>query len=295
MKSCSNKVEFRRCRPLLGTFVEIKVQDNDAGTPRSSLQDSEKLNVAINRAFTEIERIQNLMSAHDSTSELSRLNREAFHQPVGISAELFQLIERGLDLSMQTNGAFDFTIGGTLARWGFLPSELNHEDSGATWRNVQILSKNHIQFSHPLTIDLGGIAKGYAVDRAVAVLEENGVNSGIVNAGGDLKVFGSQPFRILLRHPTQPTQLVNPIDLQNSALATSCPIFTCRKCGTKNVSHLINPAKLAPIVQSMSVSVRAAECWIADALTKVVLNMKNQASQILHSYQAEAFILSVDQ
>lgn len=281
MNSCSRS-ETRRCRPLLGTFVEIKATglDDDA------------LDSAINHAFGQIERIQSLMSVHDGASEISRVNAEAFLGPVKVSDETFAVLEHGLELALASAGAFDFTIAPMLASWGLLPAHLRRRAHG-NWRDVVLQSGNQVRFARPVAIDLGGIAKGFAVDAAIASLRGNQATSASVNAGGDLRVFGPDESRIHLRHPVSAQPVSNPISLRNAALATSSPCFTRRQCRGRTVSHLVDPFHRRAIAERVSVSVRASECWMADALTKVVLNTDPAtAARLLELHDAEAWILS---
>lgn len=282
MTSCSNILEVRRCRPLLGTFVEITAQGNEV----------DQLDSAIRAAFDAMEQIQILMSSHNSESELSHLNANAFKHPVKLSDDTFEVIQRGLTLARQSQGAFDFTVGHLMANWGYLP-KTRRLCPESNWHDVQLLPNNRVRFLRPLSVDLGGIAKGYAVDRAVDVLRNHEVKSAVVNAGGDLRVFGSKSIHAYIRHPVNPQQLIHPIELHEAALATSAPYFTRRLHHDRIVSHLIEPLEDEPVVGCISVSVRAAECWIADALTKAVLNLKQQATPILAQYGAEAFVISV--
>lgn len=280
MNLCSS-IEIRRCRPLLGTFVEISASgSNEAG-----------LHQAINAAFAAIEKIQNSMSVHDPASELSRLNREAADHPVTVGRELFAVLRQADRLAMESGGAFDYTIAPMLARWGMLPTELDRKKSG-DWRSVLLLRGRKVYFLRSLALDLGGIAKGFAVDAAVAILKRHGVANGIANAGGDLRVFGVQPSIVHLRYPVQPQRFANPISLCNAALATSSPCFTEKRFRGSRVSHLVNSMKKTAITGAVSVSVRARECWLADALTKVVLNAPQPAQQLLARYRAEAFVIA---
>lgn len=282
MNSCS-KSEARRCRPLLGTFVEIKA----AGL------DHDALARAVDDAFGQIERIQSLMSVHDHASEISRVNTEAFLRPVKVSDETFAVLERGLDLARASAGAFDFTIAPMLAKWGLLPAHLRRRAPG-NWHDVVLRPGNRVRFARPLAIDLGGIAKGFAVDTAIASLRATKATSASVNAGGDLRVFGPDESRIHLRHPISAQPMSNPISLRNSALATSSPCFTRRQWRGRTISHLINPVDRRAITENLSVSVRARECWLADALTKVVLNADSAtAACVLETHDAEAMILGV--
>lgn len=271
--------EIRRCRPLLGTFVEITAGGFSA----------ERLNPAIDAAFTAIERIQKLMSAHDPGSELSLLNRDAASRPVTVSRETFCVLQRADRLAADSKGAFDYTIGPTLARWGLLPKNMERNYRGA-WRHVLLLRGRKVYFLQPLALDLGGIAKGFAVDEAIKVLRKHQVASAVVNAGGDLRVFGAHRSLIHLRHPGNPQMFSDKLALRNSALATSSPCFTEKKWRGRRVSHLVNSLTQTAITGAISVSVRAKECWLADALTKVVLNAPERANQLLAKYNAEAFL-----
>jgi thiamine biosynthesis lipoprotein len=281
MNSCS-KSEVRRCRPLLGTFVEIKASGLDDNT----------LARAVEKAFAQIERIQSLMSVHDDASELSRVNAKALLRPVKISDETFAVLGCGLDIARASNGAFDFTIAPILASWGLLPAHLRRRAEGS-WRDVLLQRRQCVRFARPLAIDLGGIAKGFAVDTAITSLRASKVTSASVNAGGDLRVFGPDPSRIHLRHPVSGQPVSNPISLHNAALATSSPCFTRRQWHGRTVSHLLNPRNHRAITTDISISVRARECWLADALTKVVLNADTATvTHLLEAHQAEVLIIS---
>lgn len=280
MISCS-KSDQRRCRPLLGTFVEIS----------ASGLDSHPLSIAIRDAFAAVEQIQRQMSVHDESSEMSEVNRAAHLHPVRVHEQTFEVLERGLALARECNGAFDFTVGSTLAQWGLRPRGLQRKRSG-DWRDIELLPDRRISFRRPLAIDLGGIAKGYAVDAAIAVLVQHGVATARVNAGGDLRVFGPKDSWVHLRHPNANQLLPNPISLRNAALATSSPGFTRKPWRGQIVSHLVNTTTSRPVTDRISVTIRASECWVADALTKVVLNAPEIAGRLLEKHRAEAFVLS---
>jgi thiamine biosynthesis lipoprotein len=281
MNSCS-KSEVRRCRPLLGTLVEIKATGLDDNA----------LTRAVDKAFAQIERIQSLMSVHDPDSELSRVNTGALLRPVQVSSETFAVLERGLDLARASEGAFDFTIAPILARWGLLPAHLRRRAQG-NWRDVLLQRGNRVRFARSLAIDLGGIAKGFAVDAAIASLRASNITSASINAGGDLRVFGPDSSCIHLRHPVSGQPTSNLISLRNAALATSSPCFTRRQWRGRTISHLINPRDHQAITTGISVSVRSSECWLADALTKVVLNAgATTAIRLLKAHHAEALIIS---
>ena len=279
MNSCL-KNEARRCRPLLGTLVEITA---------SGLREPRVL-AAIESAFAAVESVQRLMSIHDESSELSAVNRAAHRRPVQLSPSTRVVLAKGLALAEQSDGAFDFTVGSTLARWQLLPNHLRRRNAG-DWRDVELLPDGRVRFRRPLALDLGGIAKGYAVDLAVEVLRRAGVTSGLVNAGGDLRGFGHTAI-VHLRHPAQPWCSAHSLAISNRALATSSPCFTRRRWRGQTISHLVALDRHTAVTANASVSVAADECWVADALTKVVWNAPSRAGRLLALHRAEAFVLA---
>lgn len=277
----SRETEIRRCRPLLGTFVEIAAHGaSSAATQR-----------AMDAAFSAVQRVEELMSAHEPTSELSRLNREAARREVTVSVETFTVLQRGLRLAEESDGAFDFTIAPLLARWGMLPARLRRPRRG-NWRDIKLSDDRRVFFLTPLALDLGGIAKGFAVDLAIQVLRDEHVSSALVNAGGDLRVFGPHAQRVHLRHPDNGAVLLRSVELRDGALATSSPCFSRMARHGKTFSHLVDTRTRNAIIAARSVTVRAPECWLADALTKVVFADPSRASGILAQHQAEAFLLT---
>ena len=279
MTSCSS-ASVRRCRPLLGTFVEITAHG-----------DLSEVGRAVDAAFASVERVQRLMSFHDPASGLSRLNREAARHPVTVDAWTFQVLTVAREIASASDGAFDPTMAPTLQRWGILPVTGQRTGTG-DWRDLELLPRRRVRFARPLTLDLGGIAKGFAVDRAVAALQAAGAGSGLVNAGGDLRAFGPRGQTVQLRDPGRPGRMAHGFLLREAALATSAPTFSRFESPEGLVSHLVHPVTNSAFVGDTSVSVRAPTCLLADALTKVVLFGGPAAEPVLARYQAEAFVLS---
>ncbi len=202
---------MRRARPLLGTLVEIAAE----GLPDSSLDR------AVNAAFSAVELVHKLMSFHDPDSDLSRLNRHAAIEPVEVHPWTAGVIRRALALFHATDGLFDCAIGAELMRWELLPDHGLAAARSGKLSAVRLVSKHSIVFDAPVAIDLGGIAKGFAVDRAVAVLRRHGVPTAVVNAGGDLRGFGQTAYPIHIRDPLDPSVLQPAGSLRNGAIATS--------------------------------------------------------------------------
>jgi len=270
----------RRARPLLGTLVEICAV---GAAPR-------RLNPAIDAAFARIEHVQALMSYHDPASELSRLNRAAASRPQRISAHTRTVLSAALRLAQLSEGAFDPCIGDSLERWGCLPDHGYARPRAGSWRDVELAARE-VRFRRPLRLDLGGIAKGYAVDLALEALREAGVREACVNAGGDLRVSGARAQRIALRHPLAPQLTGHTLLLRDAALATSAAYHSRRRLRAREVSALVDPPSRRPYLGAGSVSVCAPECLTADALTKVVLFAAPQAAErVLAACGARAYV-----
>jgi FAD:protein FMN transferase len=273
-------ITLQRMQPWLGTFVIVRVTGDDRALLLTAMQN----------AFDSIARVHQLMSFHDQNSDVSRLNREALHRELTIDPWTYQVLSLATQLAQDSNGLFDITVASLLMKQGHLPNIMNGVSSG-NWRDVLITNQNRVRFARPVTIDLGGIAKGFAVDQAVLALRTAGVTQGLVNAGGDLRVFGDITEQISIRHPHATHQVGHTIPLHNAALATSAPSFSTRRSQFGRTSALINPLKKSSYIKPTSVSVSAATCMVADALTKIVVLNPNNTSAILSAYQAQATVV----
>jgi thiamine biosynthesis lipoprotein len=150
---------------------------------------------------------------------------------------------------------------------------------------------DHIRFRRRVIVDLGGIAKGFAVDRAIEALKDHGVAAGIVNAGGDLRIFGPASQLIHVRHPAEPARIAGAVRLRERAMATSGIYFGRRKFRGKYVGPLLDGRTAQSARQLISVSVAAAECMVADALTKIVFALREKTAGLLAQYHADALLL----
>ena len=281
MRSASNRV--RRARPSLGTFVEITARgDNEA-----------RLHRAIDRAFNAIARVDHKMSFYHSDSDVSKINREAFQRKVTVDPWTWRVLRAAQRLSQQSDGIFDITTARKLMQWNYLPRRYRNVTEG-NWRDI-VLEKNcAVRFRRRLVIDLGGIAKGFAVDRAVSALKCAGVQSGVVNAGGDLRVFGLKSELVHLRHPDEPMRPARAIRLRERALATSGIYFAQKRRGRAVVSPLLNGRTHRASRKLISISVAAPVCMAADALTKIVFVMGEKSAALLGRYHADALLLERD-
>ncbi len=279
--SASNRV--RRARPCLGTFVEITAR-GDSDT---------KLHGAIDHAFDAIARVDRQMSFHHPASEISRINREAFRRKVKVDPWTWHVLRAAQELSHESNGIFDITVARKLMQWKYLPRRYRNVSEG-NWREIVVKKNRTVRFRQRVIVDLGGIAKGFAVDRAVEALKRAGVSSGVVNAGGDLRVFGLKSELIHLRHPAEPIRPAGAIKLRERALATSGIYFAQKRHGTAMVNSLINGRTGRSSRKLISVSIAASACMIADALTKIVFVLREKSAPLLARYHADALLLERD-
>jgi thiamine biosynthesis lipoprotein len=214
-----------RTEAIMGTrvYVQLWADDPDKG------------NAAIEALMKEMRRIDSLMSHYKPDSQLSRINQRAAYEPVQVDPELFDLIKLSTHFSEITLGAFDITY----ASVGYLynyplhvhPTEEQIKAAlpGVNWRNLEFDAVHHtIRFGHPgMRIDLGGIAKGYAVDRGVAILKARGIQHALVTAGGDSRLLGDRlgrPWLVSIAHPDEPhnpDKVVTRIPLSDAAVSTS--------------------------------------------------------------------------
>jgi len=275
--------EVRRARPLLGTLVEISACGPHAES-------------AVAQAFRAVEQVQSLMSYHDAASDISRLNREAAFQPVAVHAWTWQVLRAAHGFSESSNGLFDISVAPALTRLGYLPRHAGFPRASghANWRDIELLPQQRVRFARPLRVDLGGIAKGFAVDQTINALRTHGVITGRVNAGGDLRLFGPQAETMHVRHPQVPEILLPLTELHNGAAATSAGYFAPKQRNGQQISPHIDPRSGEAITSGASATVLAADCMTADALTKIVLADCNDALPVLDHFDARAIVLDRD-
>jgi thiamine biosynthesis lipoprotein len=276
----------RRCRPLLGTYVEIDIAAGalPAGTrPETVL-------AALEQAFAAMQVVQDRMSFHIATSDLSRLNRATPGTTLAIhrwTAEVLLLAQR---LHAASEGRFDCGVGAVLRRRDLLPrdatgrKQVPKQRGSAMDIHVEVeANAASVQIRRAICLDLGGIAKGFAVDRAIDTLAAAGVASAVVNAGGDLRVLGARARPLHIRWPHAPATLVYLGELADGAAATSAAYFSPK--------HLIDPATDRPVASRQSFTVLAPLCAVADGLTKALAVDGALAESCLSIFGAQAVVL----
>lgn len=270
-----------RARPLLGTRVDIRVD---------GLDDTEA-NAAIDRAFSVISDIHRLMSFHEPDSDVSRLNRLAAGADVAVDPRTFAVIAFAQEIAAASAGVFDICAGGRLVDWGYLPPPTGPApDPAATWRDIILDPSGRVRFARPLWIDLGGIAKGYAVDMGLKAMELPAGVQCVINAGGDLRVIGPRAERIALRAPRLAEDAIPAIEIADGSLASSSGSEQARVHQGMTVGPHVDGASGGSAGTTRFVSVTAAECMTADALTKVVMAAGVGSEPVLGRYGAVAYM-----
>lgn len=230
----------------MDTFVEVSCFSSDREPTLNAMKD----------AFREMERIEKLFNKYDKASEVSKINALAGVEEVRISSELFKIIERSISYSELSGGSFDITVA---------------PQKKGRYKDI-VLDKDRLSIrflAEDIKIDLGGIAKGYAVDRAKDILLSQGIEDALVNIGGNIFALGSPPgrksWRIGIRDPRNKSDIIYRLNLADRAISTSG--------GYERPSHIINPISGRPAEGIISVTIVADSAEKADALSTAVFVM----------------------
>ena len=246
--------------------------------------DAQKLKQAVSEAFDEVDRIDRLMSHYRQDSPLSQLNREAAQHPVKTDPELFAFIAECVRYSRASNGAFDITVGPLMKAWGFFRGE-GRRPSDAELRAVrQKIGWQHLRLNAQaqtihfdcagVELDLGGIAKGYAVDRIVALLKQQGITQALISAGGStIFALGAPPesdaWAIELQDPLDARKIALTVRLRDQALSVSGSAEKFFELNGKRYSHIMHPRTGRPVMNVLSVAVLTKTGTAGDALDNV--------------------------
>lgn len=287
--------EVQRSRLLLGTVVDITV----AGLPK------EQLEKAIDHAFQEISRLEKLLSTYEPKSDLTRLSESI--EGAKVARETLELISLGQAIALRSDGAFDMTLGRLKSLWNFESENKVIPDSKAILQSLEHIgpeslrvSGQNVQKSHPdLAVDLGGIAKGYIVDRAVDILKSYGITSGAVNAGGDMFLIGKRherPWRIGIQHPREAGQVLATVEIADQAVVTSGDYERYFMVNGQRYHHIFDPRTGMPSRASQSVTVISDKVALADGLATAIFVLGPQGGLefLTHYPGSECLIIGAD-
>jgi len=273
---------FSRQAAIMGTRVGVELWHDQAGPARA----------AMDAVLAEFRRLDQALSPFIEESELARVNREAASHPVAVSAELFGLLEQSRHFSELTHGAFDITFAsvGYLYdyRQGRRPTDaqIAARLPNIDYRQVELdPHTRQVHFGRPgVRIDLGGIAKGYAVDRAIALLQERGIKHALVSAGGDSRIIGDhegRPWHIGIRAPRDPQGMVAVLPLTDTAISTSGDYERYFEADGVRYHHILNPRTGRSAREERSVTILGPNATETDALSTSVFVLGTQAGLAL--------------
>lgn len=267
-----------RIEKLMGNRFEITVVSNDV----------EIANIRINEAVNEIRRIESLLTTFNEISQTNLINRNAGIAPVQIDREVFNIIYRSIKISELTQGAFDISYGSLDKRfWNFDTEMKSLPDPELAKESIRLINYKNVKLNEKdctvylsekgMRIGFGGIGKGYAADMAKKLLLQNGISSGVVNASGDLTVWGTQPggkkWTIGIADPYTKISAFSSLDLDNMSVATSGNYEKFAVINGKKYSHTINPKTGFPAEGIKSVTIITQNAELADAMTTPVIVM----------------------
>jgi FAD:protein FMN transferase len=275
----------RRTVPVMGTVAEIAV----------AARDERGAHAAISAAVEELYAVERLMTRFNVRSDIGRANLNAHRTPVPVSPATAVVVAEGLRWAAVTGSRFDPCIGRAEELWDVTqrsapppPDAVGRLAGRALYRGLELGSTGGgsvlIYHDEDVALDLGGIAKGYAVDRAVAVLRAWGVTGALVNAGGDLYALGTSAggdaWRVGIRSPADPVRLAGTFTLRDRAVATSGDYEQFFEHGGSRYHHLLDPATAAPRVTSAhSLTVAADTCMAADAAATAAFGLRPDAAR----------------
>jgi thiamine biosynthesis lipoprotein len=256
---------------IMGTAIKVELWD----------ENEIHANQAIRAVMREMHRINDQYSPYRAESELSQVNRLAASEEVKISPELFELLQRSLEFSRLSDGAFDITFASVGYMYDYRKNvapnerEITNALPAINFRNIVLdAAARTVRFTRPgVRIDLGGIAKGHAVDRGVDILRRYNIQQGLVSAGGDSRILGDRqgrPWMTGIRDPRQPSGSAVVLPLSNTAISTSGDYERYFIRDGVRIHHILSPKTGKPAHVSRSVTILGPDATTTDALSTTV-------------------------
>ncbi len=280
-------IRYEDSHDAMGTTFEVVAYGPDAN----------HLAAVVNEVFEEIDRLEQQMSKYRRDSEISHINRNASRHGIVVEPKLFALIQNSLRASRETRGAFDITVGPLMKSWGFFRQEGRVPGESEIAQVLKSTGYQHVKLDVPartvwfdvkdVELDLGAIAKGYAIDRAAEILRSFGVTSALLSSGmSSIYALGSPPgeraWEIHLRDPFDAEKAADTILLKNCSVSTSGNYVRFFRLNGKIYSHIINPVTGWPAEGMLSTAVLSPETTESEALSTAFYVMgPERGSQIL--------------
>lgn len=290
------KKRFSETRLLMGTVVEVIIIADNESVARKSIAD----------AFSAMERVDRLMSNFKEESDVSKINRGAGSEAVAVDSDVVEVIKKSIYYSEISDGAFDITIGGVEELYNFedegrIPEKGKFKNSVSLigYKNI-IINGNTVRLTKKgIKLDLGGIAKGYAIDRGIDAIKKNGVADALINAGGDIRAIGESEngqWKVGVLHPRENGKLKDTLLLKDLSVATSGDYRKYFVAGGKRYHHILNPSTGLPTEGVQSVTIIAPLAVDSDALATAVfvLGKKKGMEMIERLKDVEGIIIDSD-
>lgn len=298
--------EYQSDQFLMDTLINIRVYGKD----------TETLKTAVREAFTEMRRIAELAdhfpqpgTAGFEASDICRINAQAGLKPVKVSAEIFEMLELSKKYADLSGGAFDITIGPVMAIWGFGGKHPVVPQKTALAKALQLVDMKSLVLDPAartvflkkpgMKLDLGAIAKGYATEKAIRVIQRYGITSALIDAGGNIRVLGrsprNSPWKIGVKAPRKPGELAAVLSLEDSSAVTSGDYYRFFEADGKRMHHILDPRTGYPAGHSMSVTVVTKDAGVADILSTAFFVLEPaKALQLAGALKTELLIISAD-
>lgn len=268
--NCKNLTFISKCEIALDTFFEIKIQKTE---------DAEDI---LNESFSLVKNLENKLSVYNSESEISKLNKFKRYE---VSEETFEIIKKAIEISQLTEGYFDITCKPIInlykekGKKGEIPNldDIKRVLNRVGWNKIKFNGK-FVILKNDVEIDLGGIAKGFIVDKVAEYLKRRGIKNGIVNAGGDIYCWGYNPegkkWKIGIENPFKEGEIWKFFEITNRAIATSGNYKRYMEIKKKKIGHIVNPKNGLPVDENiLIVTVIAPNCTLADGLATGIFVM----------------------
>ena len=293
-KTLATLREVREVHFQMGTYLEVALWHHEPETAKRLIRD----------AVQEVHRLDAILSNYDPDSALSRLNRHAGAGHMRVPIELFELLASSRELGEKTGGMFDVTVGPLMELWqkaaakNQVPSasELNQARALVDYRNLALSRPDEAALIRGgMSIDLGGIGKGYAVDRLTKMLKTAGVGAALINFGGSsMSAIGAPPRKTSWEIAIQDTdgRLRGAIHLRDVALSTSASMGRGWIIDGKRYGHLIHPLSGIPVTEARMATVITPSATLAEALTKPLVLIGTSAMRIVEKFSnSEAVVI----
>jgi len=276
--------ESHAYRYVMGTSIQVQAFGGDEATRRA----------AIDEAFAAFAEVDRLMSNYRDDSELALINRNAAHDAVSVSEPMFGVLDAARRVSAASNGAFDITVGPLVRLWGFHDKK-PHVPTAAELATVRplidyrhvLLDAEHrtVHFARGgVELDLGGIAKGFAVEVAAGVLRRMGL-SGFIDAGGNQYLLGTPPgkraWTIGIKNPDVPDRVMGVLETGEISVSTSADYYNFLVASGRKYGHILDPHTLEPSTTALSVTILSRDGTLADAMSKAAFILGPKAGLAL--------------